>query len=116
MKTKHWMLIKRLCTLYIGIVVILLLSSIMVFLFGDYGVKPPDSVGCYAYDALLIGFGCSGFNGAEAVAFGLNYPLYHLYMPIFIIWRPVNAFFTLAMYAPYFLVFIAHHKVVSARV
>ncbi|PML75753.1 hypothetical protein BCT69_24235 [Enterovibrio norvegicus] len=116
MKTKHWKLIRKLSIAYIAIVAILFLSEIFVFTFVDYGHKPTNFVGCYAYDAMLVGFKCVGLPAAEWFSFALNFPLYHLYMPFFILWRPVLILLAVAMYAPYFLVFISHHKVVSARV
>lgn len=56
MKTKHWMLVRQLCWSYIAVVAILFVSDLLVLVFDEYGVKPTDYVGCYAYDALLVGY------------------------------------------------------------
>ena len=90
--------------------------ELVVMAVSEYGSKPTDYVGCYAYDALLVGFKCSGFQASELVSFALNYPLYHLYMPFFVFWNPLLIFVLLAMYSPLVMLLISNGKVVSARV
>ncbi|TMN88927.1 hypothetical protein CWB72_11905 [Pseudoalteromonas phenolica] len=41
---------------------------------------------------MLFGFECEGFIGAKIISFALNYPLYHLYMPLFVIFKPTLVF------------------------
>ena len=82
----------------------------------EYGGKPSHFVGCYATDALLVGFECMGFDAAEIVAFGLNYPLYHLYMPFFVIWNPILIFVAILMYSPLLILIISQRKVDLPRV
>ncbi|MEO3737672.1 hypothetical protein [Shewanella baltica] len=95
---RHWKLLRNLSIAYIVVVVALFLASLAVLGLVEYGSKPLDYVGCYAYDAMLVGFECSGFVGAKTLGMALNYPLYHLYMPFFVVFRPVLAFAVLAMW------------------
>ena len=116
MKMKHWMLLRKLCLLYIAFILALVACELLVFGFVEYGSKPTDFVGCYGYDALLVGFECSGLPASELIAFALNYPLYHLYMPFFIVWNPALIFAAIAMYSPLVMLIVSNNKVESTRV
>jgi hypothetical protein len=116
MKLESWKLVRKLSIIYIGLVALLFIVSLLVLGLGDYGSKPYNYVGCYAYDALFIGFKCSGFTGAGILEFGLNYPLYHLYMPFFVVFRPLLIFAVLAMWFFPVLFVISSSKVVKAHV
>ncbi|TAP29635.1 hypothetical protein EYR97_21765 [Alteromonas sp. KUL42] len=116
MTLKHWMLIRKICLAYFTLVLALFALELVVMAVSEYGSKPTDYVGCYAYDALLVGFKCSGFQASELVSFALNYPLYHLYMPFFVFWNPLLILVLLAMYSPLVMLLISNGKVVSARV
>ena len=116
MKLESWKLIRMLSLGYIALVALLFIASLIVLGFGEYGTKPYDYIGCYAYDAMLVGFECSGFMGADVLSFGLNYPLYYLYMPFFIVFRPVLIFAVLAMWFFPAMFLISNKKVVEAHV
>ena len=107
---------RKLSIAYFAIVAILLLFEILVFTFVDYGHKPTSFVGCYAYDALLVGFKCVGMPAAEIFSFALNLPLYYLYMPFFVLWNPLLIFAVVAMYSPIIMLIISINKGKSARV
>lgn len=91
--------------------VVLFISGLFVLGFGEYGANPNNYVGCYAYDALLVGFNCSGFPASDLVAFALEFPLYYLYMPIFVIWNPALIFVWVIISTPPIVLIIAHNKV-----
>lgn len=116
MKLKHWMLIRKCCLGYIALVGVLFAFDLMVMAVSEFGSKPADYAGCYVHDALLVGIKCSGFQASELVAFALNYPLYHLYMPFFVIWNPLLIFVVIPMYSPLIVLLISNGKVVSVRV
>ena len=111
MKPKHWKLIRKLSIAYLAVVVALLLIEIFVFTFVDYGHKPSTFVGCYAYDAMLVGFKCVGLPASEFFSFALNFPLYHVYMPFFVLWNPLLAFAAVAMYSPVVMLLVSSNKV-----
>ena len=116
MNIKYWLLIRKLCLCYFAFVAFLIACDVLVSILVEYGGKPSHFVGCYATDALLVGFECQGFGGAEIVALGLNYPLYHLYMPFFVLWNPKAIFLAIAMYAPVIFFVVSQRKVDLARV
>ena len=57
-------------------------ADILIFLTVEYGSKGSNFFGCYAYDAMLIGFECKGFWGNNVVTARLNWPLWLIYAPI----------------------------------
>ena len=116
MKLKHWMLIRKFCLGYSTLVGVLLACQLVVMTVSEFGSKPIDYVGCYVHDAMLVGIKCSGFQASELVAIALNYPLYHLYMPFFVIWNPVLIFAVIAMYSPLIMLLISNGKLGSERV
>ena len=95
---KDWKILKILSIAYVIVVLTLFVASMCVLEFVEYGTKQMGFVGCYAYDAMLIGFECSGFLGAQALGFALNFPLYHLYMPFFVLFNPILILALLAMW------------------
>ena len=111
MKPKHWKLMRKLSIAYVAAVAALLLIEIFVFTFVDYGHKPSNFVGCYAYDAMLVGFKCVGIPASEFFSFALNFPLYHVYMPFFVLWNPLLAFAAIAMYSPVVMLLVSSNKV-----
>ena len=98
LKLEHWMLIKNLSEKYIVAVAVLIFLDVAIFTFVDYGYKSADFSGCYAYDAMLVGYECTGFLGAEIVGLALNLPLYHLYMPFFVLFNPLMIFAVIAIW------------------
>ena len=76
-------LINRACLLYMVALALLGVAGICIFAFVEYGQKPAGYVGCFAYDAMLLGFDCKGFPGAGVLAFLLNVPLWLFYGPLF---------------------------------
>jgi hypothetical protein len=116
MKLESWLLIRKLSLGYFAIVALLLVASLLVLWFVEYGAKPSGYVGCYATDALVIGFECTGFKGAQMFEHALNYPLYHLYVPLFIVWRPALIFVAAAMWFFPVMFLIANKKVSQTHV
>ena len=98
MKIKHWKLSKTISAIYILLVAILFVIGLTVLGLVDFGPKAQGFVCCYGTDAMLFGFECSGFNGSEIVGFALNYPLYHLYMPMFVMLKPTLIFAVIGMW------------------
>ncbi|MEP0174942.1 MAG: hypothetical protein ABJH28_00455 [Paraglaciecola sp.] len=98
MNLRHWKLLRNLSIFYILLVIGLFIANMIIFNVVEYGAKPIDFVGCYAYDAMLVGFKCSGFLGSEIFGFALNLPLYHLYMPLFVLFNPLLIFVVLALW------------------
>ncbi|WP_166426084.1 hypothetical protein [Paraglaciecola sp. 20A4] len=98
MKLEHWKLIRKLSVIYIAVIAVFIIFDIAVLSIVDYGNKPADFVGCYAYDAMVVGFECTGFIGSKPVSLALNLPLFHLYMPFFIIYNPIFILVVIAMW------------------
>ena len=98
MNIKDWKLLRNLSIAYVVLVVGLIIGNIIIFNLIEYGSKPSEFVGCYAYDAMLVGFKCSGFVGSEALGFALNVPLSHFYMPFFVLFNPLLIFVVLALW------------------
>ena len=79
-------------------------ANILIFAAVEYGRKGTEFLGCYAYDAMLIGFECQGFIGSPIVTAWLNWPLWLLFAPMFalfslraflmaiLVWAPVVGF------------------------
>lgn len=86
--TRYGKFFKSLAAIYVVTVVCAFISDILIFNLIDYGRKPADYIGCYAYDALLFGFSCSGFWGANILSFFLNIPLVYLYTPFLLAINP----------------------------
>ncbi|PMN66213.1 hypothetical protein [Enterovibrio norvegicus] len=86
---KRWEIIRRVSAFYIFIFVIAVCADLAVFSLVEYGRKPDGFIGCYAYDAMLIGFECKGFSAQLVVEGFLNLPLWQFFAPLFAImsWR-----------------------------
>lgn len=95
---KDWKRLRIVSIAYVIVVFSLFIASMFILEFVEDGTKQMDFVGCYAYDAMLVGFDCSGFFGAQALGLALNYPLYHLYMPFFVLFNPILILALLAMW------------------
>ena len=89
MKIEHWKLIKIVSVIYLLVVALLFVIGLGILGLVEYGSKPQNFVGCYGTDAMLFGFECTGFTGSNIVSFALNYPLYHLYIPMFVMFKPI---------------------------
>jgi hypothetical protein len=98
LKLGHWKLIRKISAIYILVVAILFTVDIAILNIVDYGGKPANFIGCYAYDAMLVGFDCSGFIGAKQVSLALNFPLFHLYVPFFVLFKPIMIFVVVALW------------------
>ena len=90
--------------MFLVALVLAVVANILVFALIEYGRKGTEFVGCYAYDAMLIGFECQGFIGSPIVTAWLNWPLWLLFAPMFalfslrafvvavLVWAPVVGF------------------------
>ncbi|WP_432455339.1 MULTISPECIES: hypothetical protein [unclassified Agarivorans] len=98
MKIIYWKRLQKIAAIYMIIVAGLFALDLAILGFVEYGVKTTEYVGCYAYDAMLIGFECQGFVGFKLFALALNFPWYHLYMPFWVIFKPVALLAVIAMW------------------
>ncbi|MCV2403016.1 hypothetical protein OFY17_09020 [Marinomonas sp. C2222] len=98
MNLKHWKLLRNFSIIYVLLIIILFIANIIIINIVEHGYKPLGFVGCYVYDAMLVGFKCSGFLGSEILAIALNLPLYHFYMPLFVLFDPMLIFVVLALW------------------
>ncbi|HEY0924697.1 hypothetical protein [Rheinheimera pacifica] len=78
----NWKLCKKISLVLIAALALAVVADILIFLTVEYGSKGSNFVGCYAYDAMLIGFECKGFWGSNVVTAWLNWPLWLIYAPI----------------------------------
>lgn len=76
-----WVIAKRVAQgalIALGLAVI---AEIVVLGTVEYGRKGAEFAGCFAYDAMLLGFVCQGFPGSALVEACLNWPLWLFYLP-----------------------------------
>ena len=78
----NWQLCKKISLVLVAALALAVVADILIFLTVEYGSKGSNFVGCYAYDAMLVGFECQGFSGSNIVAAWLNWPLWLVYAPI----------------------------------
>gem|GEM_PF-1978996 len=100
----NWRIVKLTSIPFMALLALAFIAGLLVSSFVEYGHKSTEFIGCYSYDAMLVGFECQGFMGSNLVALWLNWPLWLLYGPIFaflsirvlaitiLIWLPVVAF------------------------
>lgn len=79
----HWLIVQRASEALLFGLVLAIAGDVIIFIFVDYGMPSEGFSGCYAYDAMLIGFECKGFPAASLVSAWLNWPLWLLYGPLF---------------------------------
>ena len=79
----NWNLVKKLCLVPLALLALAVGTDILIFTLVEYGRKEASFVGCYGYDAMLVGFECKGFRGGSLVSAWLNWPLWLLYGPMF---------------------------------
>jgi hypothetical protein len=100
----NWNVLKKVSTVFLAALVLAVAANILIFSFVEYGRKSTVFVGCYAYDAMLVGFECQGFIGSTIVTAWLNWPLWLIFAPMFalfslraflmaiLVWAPVVGF------------------------
>lgn len=81
----NWLVLKKVSVFLLAFLFLAVLADALVFVAVEYGRKGTDFVGCYAYDAMLVGFECQGFLGSSIVAAWLNWPLTMVFAPMFAI-------------------------------
>jgi hypothetical protein len=106
-----WILAKRIAALALMILGLAVVAGITVSSFVDYGRKSTDYVGCFAYDAMLVGFECQGFIASSFVSAWLNWPLWLLYSPIFAFSSIKAASIAVLVWSPFILYVVAARKV-----
>lgn len=87
----NWRILKRISVFFLAILLLAVVADFVVFSLVEYGRKNTDFIGCYAYDAMLIGFECQGFIGSAIVTAWLNWPLWLVFAPMFAIFS-IRAF------------------------
>lgn len=81
----NWLVLKKVSVFVLIFLLLAVLADALVFVTVEYGRKGTDFVGCYAYDAMLVGFECQGFYGSSIVSAWLNWPLTMVFAPMFVI-------------------------------
>jgi len=79
----NWKIIKKLSGFFLFALLLAIVADFFIFTLTEYGRKGSDFIGCYAYDAMLFGFGCQGFIGDFIVSVWLNWPLWLVYSGMF---------------------------------
>jgi hypothetical protein len=95
----NWHLIKKLCLIPITCLLLAIIGDVLIFSLVEYGRKSTEFVGCYAYDAMLVGFECQGFAASGLVSVWLNWPLW-------LLWGPMFALFSFRAFAVAVLVWL----------
>lgn len=100
----NWQILKKISVIFLAALILAVFANIIIFVVVEYGRKSTEFVGCYAYDAMLVGFECQGFIGSSIVTAWLNWPLWLLFAPLFalfslraflmaiLVWAPVVGF------------------------
>lgn len=96
----NWQLIKSITTPFMALLALAIAAEVLVSLFVEYGAKNPEFVGCYAYDAMVVGFQCQGFIASNIVALWLNWPLWLIYGPIFALFSPLTLAVAILVWLP----------------
>ncbi len=96
----HWLIVKRASEALLFGLVFAIAGDVIIFIFVDYGMPSEDFSGCYAYDAMLIGFECKGFPAASLVSAWLNWPLWLLYGSLFAVFSVRAAVMAVVVWAP----------------
>lgn len=81
----NWRVIKNIGKLAWLMIALAVVGNVIIFSFVEYGAKNDTFVGCFAYDAMLLGFRCQGFILSDVITAWLNWPLWLLYAPLFAI-------------------------------
>ena len=84
----HWKIIQKISLTYLVVLAVALLCEIFISSSVEHGHKPESYIGCYPYDAMLIGYKCIGFTGSEAIEFLVNLPLNMIYTLFFFFASP----------------------------
>jgi hypothetical protein len=79
----HWKIIQKISLIYLVLLAVAILCAIYISTTVEHGHKPESYIGCYAYDAMLIGYKCVGFSGSEIIEFLVNLPLNMIYALFF---------------------------------
>jgi len=96
----NWQLIKSISTPFVALILLAIVAEVFVSWFVEYGSKSPEFVGCYAYDAMVLGFQCQGFVASNIIALWLNWPLWLIYGPIFALFSPLTLVVALLAWLP----------------
>lgn len=96
----NWKALKLVSAFFLSILLLAVVAGVLVFGLVDYGRKGSEFVGCYAYDAMLIGFECQGFLGSSFVTAWLNWPLWLLFAPMFALFSLKAAVIAVIVWLP----------------
>lgn len=76
-----WIFAKRVAQLALVALGLAVIAETVVLGTVEYGRRGAEFVGCFAYDAMLLGFVCQGFPGSGLVGAWRNWPLWLFYLP-----------------------------------
>ena len=107
----NWSITKNIAAIALIILVLAVVADVAIFSLVEYGRKDPEYIGCFAYDAMLVGFQCLGFPGSQVVEWWLNWPLWLIYGPLLALFNTKAAALTVVVWAPVILFIVAARKV-----
>jgi hypothetical protein len=93
------------------VLVIAVVLGITIVLATEYGLQGEDYSGCYVYDAMLVGFECTGFPGASVVSLLANLPLLMLFSPLFMMFNLKSALVAVSLWAFPIMFVVSSNKV-----
>ncbi|ROS01336.1 hypothetical protein EDC56_1771 [Sinobacterium caligoides] len=96
----NWNLLKKVSAIFLVALIVAVGANIFIFLAVEYGRKGTEFVGCYAYDAMLVGFKCKGFTGSSVVTAWLNWPLWLVFTPMFALFSLRAFLMAILVWAP----------------
>jgi len=79
----NWQLIKRISIVFIIIFLLAAAADFLLLAVTEHGRKGAGYIGCFTYDAMLVGIKCQGFIGNELVAAWLNWPFWVFYATMY---------------------------------
>ena len=96
----NWNVLKKISAILLAALILAVAADVFIFAAVEYGRKGTEFVGCYAYDAMLVGFECQGFIGSPIVTAWLNWPLWLLFSPMFALFSLRTFLMALLVWAP----------------
>ena len=106
----HLQISKALRVSSIGLLAFLAFSIVvggLLLLTMEFGRRDASFVGCFPYDALIIGFACQGFPGSNIAGLWLNWPVWLVVAPLFAVQSVKMLGFSLLAWSPVILFFVS---------
>ena len=108
-----WLILKKVSVFLLAFLLLAVLADVLVFVTVEYGRKGAGFVGCYAYDAMLVGFECQGFYGSSIISAWLNWPLTMVFAPIFAIFSLRALGIAILVWLPFISYIFSAHRLRS---